>query len=224
MSSLRVVSCAQHGEDLRLARAFPGREGMYVDVGAASPWRFSVTKLFYDRGWSGINVEPSLYWWEELQAARPRDVNLAVAISDVSGEITLYDGRGDDALFATVESVVAEELASGPRRVEPRTVPCITLAELFCEHLPGRNVDFLKVDVEGHESQVLAGNDWSLHRPRVLVVEAVLPSTEVPSYQRWEHILLDARYHLAAVDPINRFYVREEDERLAPALAAPVED
>src|SRR6188472_3604971 len=104
LSGLRrqsTTSSAQHGEDLRLARAFPERRGAYVDVGAASPTRFSVTKLFYDRGWSGVNVEPSSYWQEQLERDRPRDLNLAVAISDFTGEITIFDGCGDDALFAT---------------------------------------------------------------------------------------------------------------------------
>ncbi len=192
---------------------------MYVDIGAASPSHLSVTKLFYDRGWSGINVEPSAYWWSALQQSRPRDVNLALAISDHRGEIVLHDGSGDDALYATVDPRVAEHVTEPSRDLVPRVVPCITLAELFDEYVHGRVVDFLKVDVEGHELEVIAGNDWARHRPRVLVVEAVWPTTTTPSYESWNPIVLEAGYLLAAIDPVNRFYVRSEDSELADLLA-----
>jgi FkbM family methyltransferase len=211
-------SYAQHGEDTRLARAFPDTRGTYVDIGAASPSLLSVTKLFYDRGWSGVNVEPSDYWWNELASARPRDINLPVAVSDFTGEIVLFDGQGRAAFGATVDDEVARDLLAGATRLEPRTVSCVTLASIFDTYLRDQTVEFLKIDVEGHEKQVLAGNDWERHRPRVLVVESTKPGTTVPAYEDWEHIVVAGGYSLAAVDPINRFYVRAEDAELAGAL------
>lgn len=214
-----VASHAQHGEDVRLARALP-RRGFYVDIGAGSPSLLSVTKLFYDRGWSGINVEPSAWWWSELNSARPRDVNLPLAISDTRGEIVLYDGEGEDAFFSTVEAGVAQKLeAATTRRLHPRVVQCITLADVFDQHVRDRVVDFMKIDVEGHERQVLVGNDWGRYRPRILVVESVEPSSTTEAHAAWEQVLVDAMYGLAAYDEVNRFYVRREDAALAPLLA-----
>jgi hypothetical protein len=80
----------------------------------------------------------------------------------------------------------------------------------------------MSIDVEGHERAVLAGNDWQRFRPRVLVVEAVLPYTNTPCHQRWEQLLLDAGYHFAFFDGINRYYVREEDGVLLERFHCPV--
>ncbi|MFO1146553.1 MAG: hypothetical protein U1E33_08440 [Rhodospirillales bacterium] len=80
-----MISYAQNFEDVLLFRCF-GKlpDGFYVDIGAFDPVVDSVTKAFYDQGWSGINVEhsPSI---EDLRRDRPRDINLAIAISDAEG-------------------------------------------------------------------------------------------------------------------------------------------
>ncbi|MDQ4068315.1 MAG: FkbM family methyltransferase, partial [Actinomycetota bacterium] len=83
-------------------------------------------------------------------------------------------------------------------------------------------IDFMSIDVEGHERQVLEGGDWKTWRPRVVVVEATEPNTPIPSHQQWEHVLVDAEYLFATFDGLNRYYVRAEDEHLAAALATPV--
>ena len=87
------------------------------------------------------------------------------------------------------------------------------------EHEP---IDFLKVDVEGHEAAVLRGADFDHWRPRVVVVEATLPHTTTPSHVAWEPILAAARYRCAGFDGINRYYAAEECSDLLPLLEAPV--
>jgi hypothetical protein len=93
-------------------------------------------------------------------------------------------------------------------------VPVLTLSEIVGEHVHG-DVDFLKVDVEGHEREVLLGADWSAFRPRVIVIEATFP-------ERWQGLLTEAAYEFAQYDGINNFYVRAEDvETLGPSLRQP---
>jgi hypothetical protein len=76
-----IVSFSQNAEDVRLWRVFQDvDEGFYVDVGAGDPEEYSVTKLFYDRGWSGINVEPGPAF-NKLEVERPRDLNLNLAVA-----------------------------------------------------------------------------------------------------------------------------------------------
>ena len=76
-----MISYAQNFEDVMIARLFDaGYRGFYVDIGAAHPEFLSVTRHFYDQGWSGINVEPSLRFHPLLCAARPNDINLQCAI------------------------------------------------------------------------------------------------------------------------------------------------
>jgi len=82
-------------------------------------------------------------------------------------------------------------------------------------------VHFLKVDVEGFEEAVLRGNQWQLHRPWVVVVEATLPMSQTESYQGWEPILLNADYLFAYADGLNRFYVAKEHANLLEVFKYP---
>ncbi|HSR26800.1 MAG TPA: FkbM family methyltransferase [Candidatus Eisenbacteria bacterium] len=209
-----MVSYAQNGEDVVLARVFGDRaDGYYIDVGAFAPDHGSVTKHFYDRGWHGINVEPARAAFERLRTARPRDVNLNICISDRAGLATFYESAETER--STLSAEVAADLRAAARTVEVRP-----LADVCAEYAPD-HIDFLKVDVEGHEAEVIAGADWSRWRPVVLVIEATEPGTRVPSQARWEHRLLEADYEFALFDGLNRFYVRAEDRALLPRLAAP---
>ena len=81
------ISYAQNFEDVRLWKALSNEtDCIYVDIGAGHPTNFSVTRLFSDRGWNGINVEPGPNA-SVLMSERPRDLTLQVAISLRSGEI-----------------------------------------------------------------------------------------------------------------------------------------
>ena len=213
----RFLSYAQNREDVRLYRAFPRPHGFYIDVGAADPVEFSVTKALSDRGWRGINFEPQQYYFEKLVAGRLNDLNLKVCLSNQTGEITLFEApthRG----FSTVDpSVAAEWAAKGIESISMR-VPTTTLAEVCEIHAPAR-IDFLKIDVEGHERSVLLGADFKRFRPTVLVIEATEQNASTPNHHLWEDVVFAADYRFAVFDGLNRFYVRKEDVALAEVLA-----
>lgn len=215
-----MISYAQNAEDVVLARLFAGQEtGRYVDVGAGDPVLDSVTKHFYDLGWQGINIEPIATLADALRKERPRDVNLAVALAAQASSGTLHlveDRPGwstlEDGLASTYQS--QEKLSVRDVAVEVRT-----LADVLDEY-PGP-VDFLKIDVEGGERAVIAGADWSRHRPRVLVVEATEPGTSTQAHQGWEPLLIEAGYRCALFDGLNRFYAQSTDAEALACLSAP---
>ena len=218
---MTMISYAQNQEDVLLSRLFPpGRPGFYIDVGANDPVVDSVTKHFYDLGWRGINVEPSSRPYERLLQQRDRDVNLNVGLSDKEGSLSFYEFPPELPGSSTFEYGQAEWHHDSGRPYEQREVPVTTLARICEEHVAGP-IDFLTIDTEGHERQVLEGGDWTRWRPRVVVVEATQPNTLIPTHDRWEHLLTGADYLFATFDGLNRFYVRKEDEDLLPALAAP---
>ena len=97
-------------------------------------------------------------------------------------------------------------------------VRVVTLNEILEQHAPTTTIDFLKVDVEGHESAVLAGLDLSRFRPRIMLIEAVRPLSDTASYEEWEAQLTDCGYLFALSDGVNRYYVRDEDHQLAGEL------
>ena len=217
-----MISYAQNSEDILLYRCFRDvAAGFYVDVGAFHPEIASVSKLFYDRGWSGINIEPG-QGIAALQAARPRDVNLAVAISDHSGEANFYEHPNDpgtSTLLAEVPAVIAER--TGDRQL--RRVSLLTLTQVLDAHAPTRHLHFLKVDAEGAETAVIAGLDLKRYRPEVILIESTEPYSTIRRIEPWSDILATAGYRLAYFDGINDFWVREESaERLLPEFAVPV--
>lgn len=215
-----MISYAQNAEDVVLARLFADKPiGRYVDIGAGDPVVASVTKHFYDRGWRGINIEPIPSMAEELRKARPEDTNLGVAVGAKPGKATLHV-----VVDAWGWSTLDDGLASGYREehdwnVDDVEVEQVTLADLLTEH-PG-DIDFLKIDVEGAEQDVIDGGDWTRHRPRVVVVEATEPGSPKPAHEGWEPVLLDAGYTCALFDGLNRFYAQSGDEEALSTLAAP---
>src|SRR6266567_1806374 len=94
----------------------------------------------------------------------------------------------------------------------------------FCEEHGVETIDFLKIDVEGAEGDVLVGGDFRRFRPRVVLLEALAPGTLAENFGDWEPFLLDQGYVFALFDGLNRFYVAHEDEALIarfPKTAAP---
>jgi FkbM family methyltransferase len=178
----RLISYAQNAEDIVLWRALGRRDspGTYVDIGANHPTGDSVTRLFYERGWRGVNVEPQPVLHRALVEERPEDVNLNVGVSDARGTLVLHLVPGADGL-STMNPDLLNMYREQGRGIEDIEVPVVTLSEIVGEHVHG-DVDFLKVDVEGHEREVLLGADWSAFRPRVIVIEATFP-------ERWQGLL-----------------------------------
>lgn len=216
-----VVSYSQNAEDVRLWRVFERVEnGFYVDVGAADPSEGSVTRLFYDRGWSGINVEPSPAY-DALSAARGRDVNLRVAVGESEGSSPFFLTYPDLGM-STVDPAIHAHVADQIERVEEITVPQRRLESILREHAAGRTIHFLKLDVEGAEREVLASSDWNVFRPIVVVVEAIAAWSTTPTHEAWEPLLLGAGYDFATFDGINRFYVDHNHADLITAVAYPV--
>lgn len=96
-------------------------------------------------------------------------------------------------------------------------VPSLSLAEL-CKSHGLKEIDFLKIDVEGGERDVLEGGDWQLFRPAIVMVEAISPLINAPAWEAWEPILLNQGYCFALFDTLNRFYVAEERPDLLSRL------
>jgi FkbM family methyltransferase len=214
---MTFISYAQNSEDVLLWRALGHiKDGFYIDVGASDPVEHSVTKAFYDAGWHGINLEPLPAHVAAFAEQRPRDVNLAVAAGSRQGELTLYDVPAVRGWASPKQSVAESHRAEGHEVAELK-VPVRTLASVCEEHVRGE-IQFLKIDVEGFEGEVLQGMDFGRWRPWVLVIEATLPGRRETSHDTWEHLVTGQRYRFAWFDGLNRYYVAEEHPELLDAL------
>jgi FkbM family methyltransferase len=223
-----MISYAQNFEDVMLARLFAGQEhGFYVDVGAWDPHLLSTTKHFYLRGWRGINIEPIESRCRLFRDARPRDTNLNVAIAQAPGETAFWVCPDDDSR-STADRGAAEALKTQGLSVAETRVPTRRLDEVLSEHAPA-DIDFVKIDVEGLEAEVIGTMSFERWRPRVLVIEATLPGVRpdwsnpeaIGTWRSWEPDLLGRGYVFAHFDGLNRFYLRAEEQRLSARLRLP---
>jgi len=192
------VSYAQNGEDVVLWRALEGvSAGRYVEVGANHPRDDSVTRAFYDRGWSGITIEPVPYFADLQRAERPRDHLVQAAITNT--------GRGQITLPVDL------------------LVPTLRLDDVLAESgWAGEEIHFMLIDVEGAERDVLQSVDLRRWRPWVLVVEATEPNSTVTTHSEWEPGLIAQGYQYCLFDGVSRFYVADEKaDLLRAALSYP---
>jgi len=213
-------SYAQNREDILLARALPSNSGFYVDVGAADPTEDSVTRYFYDLGWRGLNVEPQQAFFDKLVGERPRDINIQAVISDTPGPMVLHAAESHPG-WATTIPVVAEGMNAKGLAVGSKEIEAFTLSQVLETH-GVTEIDFLKIDVEGAERNVLLSLDFARWRPRIVLLEATEQGTSIPNHQAWEDVILGTGYLFATFDGLNRYYVRPEDEALIPILNVPV--
>jgi FkbM family methyltransferase len=214
-----ITTYAQNFEDVLLWRALGRVEnGHYVDVGANDPDVDSVTRLFYDHGWRGINIEPMPDMYARLVEKRPGDVCVRSACGDHSGEAILFDVVGTG--LSTLDAVQAEKLRADGMTVVERTTPIVSLDDILAEHGAG-TIHFLKIDVEGGERSVLAGCDLRRWRPWVLVIEATAPRSHLLTDDAWEPSVLSGGYSKAYFDGLNNYYVAEEHPELLSAFRVP---
>mgnify|MGYP002837319667 CR=1 FL=1 len=164
---------SQFGEDAALLWLMSGKpSGFYVDVGAYHPVKFSNTYLFYlTEGWRGINIDANPQSIRLFDEERPRDINVCAGISDKE-EVLKYYQFEEGAINSLSEEKAQELIANGMQPISMEEVHTKTLKQLFEEHLPqGQGIDFMSVDCEGLDLQVLQSNDWDLFRPGILLAE-----------------------------------------------------
>ena len=204
---------AQGYEDIVLFHALKDVEnGFYVDVGANSPWDCSVTKLFYEHGWHGINVEPLEEHYRMLCEDRPRDVCVLAGAGsqEAEQELTVDDG------CSSFDLDVRGRMECKGRNLECRKIRIRKLDSILQENLtkPAQDIHFFKIDVEGFEREVLEGVSLSKYRPWIITLEATDPITQAPNHQKWESILLSNGYEFAHEQFVNRYYVASERREL----------
>jgi FkbM family methyltransferase len=167
-----VLSYSQNGEDLVLDRLLASTEhGFYVDIGAHHPTRFSNTYLFYRRGWRGINIDSMPGYSRSFHRMRPRDLTIECGVG-YRNDSMKYFLFNEPALNTFNKGEALQKISSAYHIINTCELPVKPLADILSAYLDlGQRIDFLSVDVEGMDFEVLSSNDWQTFRPRYVLVE-----------------------------------------------------
>src|SRR6266567_4904728 len=209
------TSYAQNFEDVMLWRALKHvPHGFYIDVGAQDPIVDSVSMGFYEQGWRGVHIEPVAFYAERLRKQRPDETVIQAALSATERMLTFFEFSGTGLSTADRVTPTRHEQACHP--VREVVVPSVTLTDVLAQQA-GKEVHWLKIDVEGYEREVLKGWEGEVN-PWIVVIESTSPLTQLESHQDWEQLILGRGYTFAYFDGLNRFYVSPRNPELRQAF------
>ncbi len=185
---------SQFGEDIIIKNIFQKNyNGFYVDIGAHHPKRFSNTYLLYQKGWSGINIDP-IPGMKKLFKKRRRDININAGISHEAGEIKYF--MFQKGAVNTFEEGVALKQEAKFGKPQIINVQVFTLKEVLDKYASGSKIDFMNIDVEGHELEVLNSNDWEKYSPKIIAIEDQELDISNPSQSKTYKFLRETGYTL----------------------------
>jgi FkbM family methyltransferase len=167
-------SYSQDGEDRILFSLIEhyGKDykGFYIDIGAHHPIRFSNTQIFYRKGWAGINIDAQPGSMRLFNWLRSRDINLEMGVANIESTLTFY--IFNDKALNTFSKELAAEWSKNYKIIQEIKVPVKPLASILSQYIKtGQKIDFMSVDVEGLDEEVLRSNDWKKFKPDFLIVE-----------------------------------------------------
>lgn len=166
----------QNGEDIFVTNFFEKHhKGVYVDIGAHHPIRFSNTYLLYLAGWRGINIDPLPGSMSIFKKERPDDVNLEVCISEHSEDVRYFSFE-EPAYNTLSEDRANEVITKGYSKLHSViNVSSETLSSILKKHIPAQsNIDLMTIDVETMELSVLRTNDWDIFLPTLIILESLV--------------------------------------------------
>ena len=160
------------GEDLQIKKYFGNKKnGFYVDVGAYHPIQRNNTVLLHQMGWEGINIDVSNFSIKLFNHLRPSDTNLNIAISKKSGEIDMFYQKKLSQL-TTIKRQTANNVFQG--KIMSKKIISKTLTEVLNNSKYNqKKIDFLDIDVEGADLEVLESLDFNIYAPEIVCVEDI---------------------------------------------------
>ena len=197
---------SQCGEDIILDYLQHHREnGFYVDVGANDPRIFSNTYYFYKKGWSGLVIDPNSAKLNQYKFLRSRDTRGYFAVGE-EGMLTFYKFKEDP--LNTVSKDVADSYEKMGHKIQStEIVQSLPLSQIFKEK-DIKKIDFLSIDTEGQNFDVLKTNDWDTYRPKFVVIETAEfdKPDDITLEEKFNVYMKQVGYEKAASTPMNTIY------------------
>ena len=168
-------SYSQEGEDMVLRGFYEDKKnyrGFYIDIGAHHPFRFSNTMYFYKKGWKGINIEANTKALKLFKVFRKRDINLNIGISGIQ-QVLMFYCFNESALNGFSKEISLErDNKNNYKIIDTIKVQTQPLSDVLDQYLPEeQEIDFLTIDAEGLDFEILKSNDWEKYKPTYILVE-----------------------------------------------------
>lgn len=209
---------SQEGEDYLLWKFFnEKKDGFFIEIGAFDGIHFSNTYFFEKAGWKGICIEPSIEMFKRCSQNRQKSkcLNSACVGDENIDNISFYEEKF--GLFSTtaMSSKVLNEIKQRYQNrdiayEDPKEyqVKAVTLNNVLKDYSPNIVIDFISIDTEGNELEVLKGIDFAKYNIRVLLIEA----NDKKSAESLEKYLHQFGYKLARKTVVNYFFLKDEEE------------
>lgn len=208
-------SFSQCGEDLIVQYVFNLRgisNPTYIDIGANDPFFLSNTALFYQKGCRGVNVEANPYLIDKFYQYRSEDINLNIGIGSNQGDLDFYI-MDDPTLSSFSEDECNNYIKTGKYNLlETKKVSLITVKSVIDKYCNGIFPDFMSLDAEGFDFEILKTIDFDSCFPKVICVEAAEYSSIGAGERRSDLInfLSGKGYYEYANTNLNAIMVRKD--------------
>ena len=158
------------GEDLIISDLTKNiKNGFYVDAGCYHPLHLSNTYLLYKRSWTGINIDISEFSIKLFNYLRPNDVNINSAVSNMEKEISFYYQKKLSQL-STIKKEISNERMQG--NIKEKKIKSLKLNSILNQSkFKNRQIDFLNIDVEGADFEVLKSLDFTIYEAKIICIE-----------------------------------------------------
>ncbi len=164
---------SQFQEDLFINDFFKNKIGFYIDVGCYHPLKYNNTALIYNRGWSGINIDLNKTSIDLFNIARPKDKNICAALSNTNEVSKFYFDHilsPVNTLNKEFSKIVSKKISFKEHSI--KKIKKYTFDKLVDEfNLNVTNIDFLNIDAEAHDMEVLEGFNLNKFKPQLICIE-----------------------------------------------------
>ena len=168
---IKKKTYSMDGEDLFIDNFFKNKTGLYVDVGAYHPLELSNTYLLYKRKWKGINIDINSLSIEYFDFLRPNDINLNLGVARKNSTKMIYFQKNKSPLN-TLNLMHAKKIFSNTfkqKKIKTKTLTNILDKTKFKR----KEIDFLNIDTEGSDLEVLKSLDFKKYKPKLICVELI---------------------------------------------------
>lgn len=177
--------------------------GTYVDVGCNEPLHYSNTFDLYKIGWRGICIDANRELIAKFQSVRKEDICIVAAVSDTEREAIFH--KSTENAVSTIDEETLVEWKRHWDFPEEEKVITRTLTSILDEHLKGE-IDFLNIDVEGHDLQVIKGLDLNKYRPKLIVIE-IHDRDNIEQNPIYQHLTAHG-YKMEAAAVLSAYFVK----------------